>query len=278
MTSEEITNNHKIYQTKEYMEHEIFSILNDLMMFYKSLSFNVMGFLHPGVALQTLFNIDTYVYSSIGGTLDSIRLVLGKGRISDAFSLTRKYHDMVVIDIYKSMYVKKHQDKDIGKWIVKKINDWVTNNGRLPWYEIMINYIQKDNDLEALRSYFDFGETGMYSRIRKLCNNYNHANSFYYIMMNDNEILNKYRIKELTRISNCVRDIFIFHFAYCISLNPHYIMASDYTDALDCGMPPEKGSEYWVASFAQKIFDKYIKTHRPELAAYIIKNNAMQFD
>lgn len=46
---------------------------------------------------------------------------------------------MVVIDIYKSMYVKKHQDKDIGKWIVKKINDWVTNNGRLPWYEVMIN-------------------------------------------------------------------------------------------------------------------------------------------
>lgn len=55
-------------------------------------------------------------------------------------------------------------------------------------------------------------------------------------------------------------------------------MASDYTDALDCGMPPEKGSECWVAPFAQKIFDKYIKTRCPELAAYIIKNNAMQFD
>lgn len=278
MTFEEIANNHKTYQTKEYVEHEIFSILNDLVEFYDSLSFNVMGFLHPGIGSQIWYNIDTYLYSSIKGTLDSIRLVLEKGRISDAFSLTRKYHDTVVIDIYKSIYAKTHQDLSAGKWVVEQINNWATNKGHLPWYEPMIKYIQQYNDLEALHAYFDFGKTGKYSNIRKLCNNYNHANSFYYIIMNDNDILNKHRINELTRISDCVRDIFVFHFAYCISLNPHYIMASDYTDALDCGMPPEKGSECWVAPFAQKIFDKYIKTRCPELAAYIIKDNAMQFD
>ena len=106
MTFEEIANNHKTYQTKEYVEHEIFSILNDLMEFYDSLSFNVMGFRHPGIAAQIWYNIDTYLYSSIEGTLDSISLVLEKGRISDAFSLARKYHDTVVIDIYKSIYAK----------------------------------------------------------------------------------------------------------------------------------------------------------------------------
>ena len=35
MTFEEIANNHKTYQTIEYVEHDIFSILNDLVKFYK---------------------------------------------------------------------------------------------------------------------------------------------------------------------------------------------------------------------------------------------------
>lgn len=274
----EIPTNQETYQTKEYVEHKIFSILNDLMEFYDSLSFNVIRFLHPGIASHIWYNIDTYLYSSIGGTLDSIRLVLEKGRISDAFSLTRKYHDTVVIDIYKSMYAKKHQDMSVDNWVVKEINDWVNNKGRLPWYDAMMKYIKQYNEFDTLLSYFDFGETDKYSNIRKVCNNYNHANSFYYIAMNDNNIFNKHRIEELTRISDCVKDIFIFHFAYCIFLNPHYIMASDYTDALDCGASPEEGSERWVAPFVQEIFDKYVKTRCPELAVYITKNHAMQFD
>ena len=73
--------NFKAYQTKEYMEHEIFTTLKDFMEFYNALSFNVMGFITPGISLR-IFNIDTYVYSSIEGTLDSINLVLEKGRIN----------------------------------------------------------------------------------------------------------------------------------------------------------------------------------------------------
>ena len=45
----EIPANHKTYQTKEYVGHEIFPVLRDLMEFYDSLSFNVTRFRHPGV-------------------------------------------------------------------------------------------------------------------------------------------------------------------------------------------------------------------------------------
>lgn len=272
MTLEEASNL-KAYQTKEYMEHEIFTTLKDFMEFYNALSFNVIGFITPGISLG-IFNIDTYVYSSIEGTLDSINLVLEKGRINDAFALTRKYHDAVIMDIYKAIHIKKHHS--LENWIVKDINDWANGDGHLPWYEKMIKEIRSWDILEKLHTYFDFD--GHFAKIRKKCNSHNHYNSFQYMIMNDNEIMNHHRETELDQLSICLKDIFSLHFAYCISLNAPYIMASDYVDALDCGMTPDKDSQYWVAPFAQTIFDKYIKSRRPKLTAYLKESCGMQLE
>lgn len=38
-------------------------------------------------------------------------------------------------------------------------------------------------------------------------------------------------------------------------------MASDYMDYMEMGITPPEGSEYWIASFAQDVFDKIIKPH-----------------
>ena len=90
--------------------------------------------------------------------------------------------------------------------------------------------------------------------------------------------MNHHRETELDQLSICLKDIFSLHFAYCISLNAPYIMASDYVDALDCGMTPDKDSQYWVAPFAQTIFDKDIKSRRPKLAAYLKESCGMQLE
>lgn len=263
----------KAYKTEEYAAHEVFITLKDLIEFYNALSFNVMSFITPGIAPR-LFNIDTYVYSSIEGTLDSINLVLEKGRINDAFSLCRKYHDAVVMDIYKAMYLAKHHSLD--NWVVKDIDDWASGKGHLPWYEKMIKELRSWNVLDGLHKYFDYN--GHYMKIRKKCNNHNHYNSFQYMIMNDNEIMNNHRISELNQLSICLKDIFIFHFAYVISLNPGYIMSSDYIDALDCGLTPEKDSQYWVAPFVQEILDKYIKPRHSKLATYLKESCGMQLE
>lgn len=55
----------------------------------------------------------------------------------------------------------------------------------------------------------------------------------------------------------------------------NYMMSSDYTDALDAGMPPETDSQYWVAPFIQEIFSDVLETKRPDVASLIKKKTSM---
>jgi hypothetical protein len=68
---------------KTHKEHPVFEQLSDYADFYKDLATSVMGWVTQGT-IGSVLNIDTYIYSSIQGTLDSIRDILIKGRISDS--------------------------------------------------------------------------------------------------------------------------------------------------------------------------------------------------
>lgn len=53
-----------------YKEHHVFTQLSEYADFYKSLAFSIFGFITQGT--KAIYNIDSYVYSSIQGTLESI--------------------------------------------------------------------------------------------------------------------------------------------------------------------------------------------------------------
>src|SRR5690606_32792877 len=89
-------------------------------------------------------SIDTYVYSSIQGTVDSIKILLEKGRINDCYSLVRKYFDSVVINTYSNLYIQDH--RSIEKYIVEKINNWLHGKEQLPEYRVMSQYIRNSNN------------------------------------------------------------------------------------------------------------------------------------
>lgn len=76
---------------KDYKEHIIFNQLKELIDFYDTLSITTMGFVTGGVI--GVANLNTHVFTSIKGTIDSIQLVLNNGRINDAYALLRKYYD-----------------------------------------------------------------------------------------------------------------------------------------------------------------------------------------
>jgi hypothetical protein len=95
-------------------------------------------------------------------------------------------------------------------------------------------------------------------------------------MLNDSRIHNPHRVKWLARLSTDVRDLFILHFAYVFWLHEHYMMSSDYVDALECQMQPAEGSQYWVAPFVQKMFDQVFRPHRLDLYQAIKEATAMQ--
>ena len=256
----------------EYTEHVIFSELNYYVEFYDSLSFQVMGWISTGVI--SLINLDTYSYSSIKGTLESISHILKKGRINDAYSLLRKYYDSTIINIYTNLFLE--DNSTIDNFIVEQIDSWCKGIKRLPEYRVMSDYIRKSTKLEKINSLLLYDDR--YKKIRNRCNDNTHYNYYKHILLNDNQIYNPNRTKYLDLFSKDIESIFIQHFAYLFYLKEHYMMSSDYVDCLDMGMEPVQNSQYWVANFVQETFDKIIKSKRPDIASEIKQKISMDLD
>jgi hypothetical protein len=257
---------------KEYKEHQVFGQLSKYAEFYKDLSFSILSFGSQGV--RTFPNIDTYVFSSVQGTLESIKAILLQGRINDAYALLRKYYDSAIINIYSNLYLDDHFS--LENFVVEKIDNWVQGKEKLPEYRVMSNYIRSSNKLATINDllYRD----NRYKDLRDRCNNHTHYNFYYYVLLNDNEVYLKDRVAILNRFSKDLESIFILHLSYLFYLNDHYMMASDYIDSLDCGQIPEEGSQYYVAPFVQEIFDSVIKKSRMDLVVEIKRKTLMKLE
>lgn len=254
---------------KEYKEHLVFTDLAVLSEFYESFSMSIFQF--PTMGTKAICNIDTYVYSSIRGTLDSIKMILFSGRINDAYALVRKYYDSVIINVYTNLYI---DDKfNTNNMAVEKISNWLQSTEKIPEYRIMNNYIRESSKLKDI--YEILNNDNRYKKIRERGNDNTHYNYFRNIMLNDNEVYLKDRLKWVNDIQHDIKNIFILHLALIFSLHNHYMMSNDYLDFLEAGEPPEEDSQYWVANFIQKIFDEIIKPMRSDVAEYIKSHTKM---
>jgi hypothetical protein len=255
-----------------YKKHSVFEQLSKYAKFYEILSFSIMGFITQGT--KATCNIDTYVYSSIQGTIESINIILTAGRINDSYALLRKYYDSVIINIYSNLYLNDHFG--IDNFIVKKINNWVQGKEQLPEYRIMSNYIRTSTKLTNINELL-YKDTS-YKEIRERCNGHTHYNFYQHLLLNDNEIYLENRISALNCFSKDLENIFILHLSYLFYLNEHYMMSSDYIDSHECGLTPEDGSQYYVAPFIQEIFNSVIKKNRIDLATEIKRKTCMKLD
>lgn len=254
---------------KEYNEHTVFNSLNLYIGFYESLSFQIMNWITMGT--HSITNIDTYTYSSIQGTLESIRMVLKKGRINDAYSLLRKFFDITIINIYSNLFLEDNYTMD--SLIVEQIDDWIKGKKTIPEYRIMSQYIKKSERLKEITNLL--GKDDRYKAIRNRCNDYTHYNFYHNLVANDNEIYSQNRIRRLQTLHYDLDHIFIQHLAYIFMLHQHYMSSSDYADSMDLGITPEEGSQYWVAPFIQEIFDEVINRKRPDIANMIKSETSM---
>ncbi|MDR3541704.1 MAG: hypothetical protein P4L69_12175 [Desulfosporosinus sp.] len=255
---------------KAYQEHRVFAELQGYLEFYGQLAISVFSFATMGT--KAIYNIDTYVDSSIQGTLESMRTILFAGRINDAYTLLRKYHDSAVINVYSNLYL--HDNFSIEDFIVEKINNWFQGRERLPEYRVMSQYIKASGALKPINDVFNVDDR--YKRLRDRCNDHTHYNFYRHAMLNNNEMHIENRAWWLDRCSEDVRDLFILHIGYIFFLNGHYMMSSDHMDALECGTQPEEDSQYWVAPFIQEVFDKIITPRRPDVTSTIKASSAMQ--
>lgn len=260
----------QVKNDKTYQEHKVFNLLDSLIEFYNAEYKVGPDFVTRGV-FSGMLNIDHVVCASLSGTLDSVRAILIEGRINDAYALVRKYYDGIVVGIYVNVYLAENFSMD--NYIVEKIQNWVDNKEKLPSYETMLKVIRNHQPLQELEKLFDWD--GLYHRIRRLSNGNTHYNKLYYMWLNNNMIYYPKRVKELDNIYSCVQHLFILHFAYMYSLNPEYMMSSDYVDALDLGQNPEEGSQYWVATYVSEVFEGIVKPKRPDIAEYMKAHTEM---
>lgn len=252
----------------DYTGHRVFNELKEYADFYATLSDSVMSSVTYGI--QGVMNIDTYAFTSIKGTIESIHDILIKGRINDAYALLRKYHDSIMINTYASVYLA---DKfSVENFVVAEIDGWLKGTKQLPEYRIMSHYVRASGKLKPINGLL-YTNDNRYKKIRDRCNDHTHYNFYHNLILNDNEVHLDHRVKTLDLFSNDVENLFILHFAYVFFLNDYYMSSSDYVDYLDAGMTPVEGSQYYVASFVQAMFDK-VKAKRPDIA-YMIKDSTM---
>ncbi len=255
---------------REYQEHKVFDELARYIEFYRQLAYSVFQFIPLGT--RAIFNIDSYVFSSIQGTIASIRTILQQGRINDAYALLRKYFDSAIINIYTNLYLEDHFS--ITNFVIEQIDNWMQGKDQLPEYRRMSQYIRSSGKVTPITGIV-YGDD-RYKGIRDRCNDHTHYNFYRNILLNDSEIYVPRRGRELEQFSADVRDVLILHLAYLFFVNGHYMMSSDYIDCLECGIEPEPESQYWVAKFVQDIFDRPLAEERPDLAATIREHTSMK--
>lgn len=256
-----------------YQGHKIFQDLSKYIDFYNSWAFSTFFFMTQGTT--SVVNLDSYVFSSIKGTLSSINMILKDGRINDSWTLLRKYHDSIIINIYSCLFLK--DNFSINNFVVKKINDWIHGKSSLPEFRIMSQYIRNHGELSELNKLI-YETDDRYKKIRDRCNDNTHYNFFKNMLLNDNEIYLKNRILYIDRLRVDLRDLFILHVSYIFFLREWYMASSDYVDYLECGDTPPEDSQYWVAPFIQEIFNNCISNFRPDIANYLKKNLSMHLE
>lgn len=261
--------------SKEYQEHEIFDDLTTYAKFYDNLSFLNMHWVTQGVS--GLLNMDTYIFSSIQGTLESIYDVLKRGRINDAYALLRKYYDSSIINIYSNLYLDDHFS--IDNFVVEKIEKWRRGTESIPGFEKMSKYILASSKVKEISQllYANGGfKDSTFEGIRQRCNDHTHYLYYNTLLLNDNKVYVKERMEILERFRNDLREIFILHLGYLFYMNDHYMMSSDYLDCLEFGEKPAEDLEYHVAPFVQRIFDTVIEKYRPDITSAIKTHSKMQ--
>jgi len=256
----------------KYTEHQIYSQLSEYAEFYGSLSESIFQFITPGT--KSIGNIDSYLFSSVQCTLESIKDILVKGHINDAYALLRKYYDSIIINIYTNIYLRDNHS--IENFIVREIDNWRQGKSKLPKIREMLHYIIKSDKLNEINGLLH--KKNKYIVIRERCNNHIHYNFYQHFILNDKNVILNHRIKYLDLLSQDLLDIFILHISYIFTINDHYMISTDYIDSLNCGLKPEENSQYWVAPFIQEIFTNVLKKNRPDIAEYIKTNTSMMLE
>lgn len=259
-------------KNETYQNHQVFELIEHMRDYYEGLSETSFNFIPHGT--PGFCNYSTYVYMSIRSTLDSIKTLLKEGHIADAFVLIRKLLDTVLSTIYLDV-VREDKFDWIDNFIVKDVDEWLKAQHWIPRTEKILKILKESKSTKDLYPYFAWDTTR--KRDRDFLDNHVHASSYRSILLNCEDIYLENREKQLTNAYNLLHRIMVLHLAFIFYMNGAYMMASDNMDYRDMNMSPPEGSESWLAPYAQKAFDEFLKPNE-KLAAFIKERCCMEIN
>lgn len=254
---------HSQVNYEAYQKHQVFDLIDDMISVYDGISFTCFSFVPNGVLAAG--NYASYVYMSLRSTLTSIKTLLKDGHIADAFTLIRKLFDTVLADIYLDVV---REDKYDWKesLVVKDIDEWLKGQHWIPRTDKIQSVLKKSESTKELYPFF--GWDTYLKNNRELLDIHVHASSYSSILLNCQDVYIKDREKQLSNAVIVLKQIMLIHLSFIFYMNGHYMMATSHMDYLEMGETPPEGSERWIAPYAQKAFDKYIKPY-PKIAAFV---------
>lgn len=256
----------------EYRNHRVFSELGSYIDFYKNLSWSIFSFCSTGA--NATCSIDSYVYSTIQGKLQSIRIILSSGRINDAYVLLRQYYDSVIFNVYSNLYLMGNSGPDHSG--VEKVIGWLKGEEQIPEFRIMSNTIRSSDKVAAVNHHLYADDR--YEKIKVRCNGRIHYFSFSNVLLNDGASRLEDRLQVLNTFSGDARNVFILHLAYLFFLKEQYMTSFDYLDSPHFETTSEADSRYEAAPFIRQVFDDILAKYRPDIATTIEEYSCMQLD
>jgi len=241
-------------------------LMQDLLRFqdfYKNVAYNCFLFLPKGT--KGVCNYDSYLYESLAGTISSIHTMVEKGHLNDACVLLRLYFDNILTQTYIHLLAEQKFDV-FTNFYVNEISEWLQKKNRIPSIKKVLAMIETSDKTKTIYSLVN--KNDRLKTDREFLDDCVHGNRYQYFLYNCSAIYLKHRDVFLSKIQTVLNTLFVLHLSFIFSLTSHYLTSSDYRDCLEMGMTPPEGSEYWIAPFAQEIFDTYIKPNS-ELANYL---------
>ncbi len=272
----------------KYYNHKIFELLEDLYYFYGFIADSSCS-TADGILITGKYSVGNTIYSSIQGTLESIRILIYAGRLNDVFALSRKYDDAILTALYVIILIQQDESKIIETeeelnsiFTNSYVREWTSEGKQLYWKckkpKSEIEKIDKDMwKLLGLQSNNSSSCKEYENNERQKYNDNVHYNSLSIFSNNDTESLkqNDRGLLLLEQLYNLLMQSFAIHFSYLYLMKPHLYRSCDYVCSIEEGIQPESGSEFWVASIVQDVFDKYFKIQYKDAADYLISKNLM---
>ncbi|KHF32267.1 hypothetical protein CM49_05541 [Paenibacillus sp. P1XP2] len=261
---------------------DITSTFDSFIDFFDNLEMLISGRnINPFIGRGKVYLLDTQLLRSAMFTLNSIKLCIEYGSISDCNTLMRKLRD----DLFFYLYLLEVDNNQVVLFSEcesfervqehnKQLNyviNWFNNELRnFDFKRNVITYLRKNKLIDqVIRNHNIQSE---WDRISQNLNNYVHNNGLSFCVANYEMFSTKKIELILKEVTFKLEYIILVFVTLFILIKPHYIMASDYIEYMEVSMTPPEGCEYWVAPFIQDFVDRHIGSHSIELKKFIQSN------